>query len=123
MWALSRTRFLISEDMLKIVTYDLLFKHCAGLEEDEELIRHYGEVAEEMVIADTYRTEEELMEMGGGEFPARIRQAVLAVAAHMYRVREATTTVAQAMTPLSYRACILPFRAFREDWRRKEDIC
>ena len=97
---------------MKIVDIDLVRRHCNAIEEDDELLSYYADVAEEMVTAETRRSEAELKKMGGGEWPQRIKQAVLLVVAHFYKTREAVGPISQVITPYAYNACIKPYRKF-----------
>lgn len=97
---------------MKIVDIDLVRRHCNAIEEDDELLSYYADVAEEMVVAETRRSEAELLKMGGGEWPQRIKQAVLLVVAHFYKTREAVGPISQVITPYAYNACIKPYRKF-----------
>lgn len=97
---------------MKIVDIDLVRRHCNAIEEDDELLSYYADVAEEMVVAETRRSDAELKKMGGGEWPQRIKQAVLLVVAHFYKTREAVGPISQVITPYAYNACIKPYRKF-----------
>ncbi|MCM1369834.1 MAG: head-tail connector protein [Candidatus Amulumruptor caecigallinarius] len=57
---------------------------------DDNLLSSLCEAAEEEVVRITGRTLEELVEMGGGRFPAPIRQAILTRTAQFYRDAEGT---------------------------------
>lgn len=99
---------------LKVVTLEEL---KAQMREDfdgeDELIRLYGEAAEDAVIGATRRTHEELVEMGkeeGGEgFPARLKVAILMLAAHSHRNREPVAAVAQNAVPYALDMYIKPY--------------
>jgi len=99
---------------LKVVTLDEL---KAQMREDwdgeDDLIRLYGEAAEDAVIGATRRTHEELVEMGkeeGGEgFPARLKVAILMLAAHSHRNREPVAAVAQNAVPYALDMYIKPY--------------
>lgn len=100
--------------MLKVVTLEEL---KAQMREDfdgeDELIKLYGEAAEDAVIGATRRTFEELVEMGvkeGGDgFPARLKVAVLMLAAHSHRNREPVSAVAQNAVPYALDMYIKPY--------------
>ena len=107
---------------LQIVTLSELTAHCNALQEDAALLTSYGEAAEASVFRKTRRTADELIEMGGGEnFPPEIHQAVLILAAHWYRVREAVASVAQAKVPFGVDFLLTPFRKYTRDWRTAND--
>lgn len=99
---------------LKIVTLEEL---KAQMREDfdgeDDLIRLYGEAAEDAVIGATRRTLDELIDMGkaeGGEgFPARLKVAILMLAAHSHRNREPVAAVAQNVVPYAFDMYIKPY--------------
>lgn len=106
---------------MKIVDIELVRAHCNSLPEDDVLLEYYTEVAEEMVVSETRRTDEELITMGGGSYPTRIKQAVLLIVAHFYKVREAVSTINEILTPFAYAACVKPFRKFATDWKNEDN--
>lgn len=106
---------------MKIVDIELVRAHCNSLPEDDILLKYYTEVAEEMVVSETRRTDEELIAMGGGSYPTRIKQAVLLIVAHFYKVREASGTINEILTPFAYAACVKPFRKFATDWKNEDN--
>ena len=99
---------------LKIVTLDEL---KAQMREDfdgeDALITLYGEAAEDAVIGATRRTYEELVSMckeeGGEGFPARLKVAILMLAAHSHRNREPVAAVAQNAVPYALDMYIKPY--------------
>lgn len=98
---------------LKVVTLDEL---KAQMREDfdgeDELIRLYGEAAEDAVIGATRRTFEELVSIGeseGSSFPARLKVAILMLAAHSHRNREPVAAVAQNAVPYAFDMYIKPY--------------
>ena len=97
---------------LKVVTLEEL---KAQMREDfdgeDELIRLYGEAAEDAVIGATRRTFEELVAMAEGNegFPARLMVAILMLAAHSHRNREPVEAVAQNAVPYAFDMYIKPY--------------
>jgi len=98
---------------LKVVTLEEL---KAQMREDwdgeDELIRLYGEAAEDAVIGATRRTFEELVSIGeseGSSFPSRLKVAVLMLAAHSHRNREPVAAVAQNAVPYALEMYIKPY--------------
>lgn len=70
---------------------NMLKRQCRiDFDDDDELLTQLGEAAEAEVIRMTGRTAEELTEMGCGELPAPLRQAVLIRAAQFYAQPEGT---------------------------------
>lgn len=106
---------------MKIVDIELVRAHCNSLPEDDVLLEHYTEVAEEMVVSETRRTDEELIAMGGGSYPTRIKQAVLLIVAHFYKVREAVSTINEILTPFAYAVCVKPFRKFATNGKNEDN--
>jgi len=67
------------------VTLDELKRQVrVDFDDDDTLLREILEGAEAGVIRQTERTEEELIEMGGGKFPADLKRAILIRAADFY---------------------------------------
>lgn len=117
---------------LKVVTLEEL---KAQMREDfdgeDELIKIYGEAAEDAVICATRRTLEELCRVGYTEqtglklptdevlpgetlpgvafFPTRLKVAILMLAAHLHRNREPVAAVAQNAVPYALEMYIKPF--------------
>lgn len=117
---------------LKVVSLEEL---KAQMREDfdgeDELIKLYGEAAEDAVIGATRRTLEELCRMGYTEqtgvklpisealpgeslpglmwFPARLKVAILMLAAHSHRNREPVAAVAQNAVPYAFDMYIKPY--------------
>lgn len=125
---------------LKVVTLEEL---KAQMREDfdgeDELIRLYGEAAEDAVIGATRRTFKELCRIGyyeqNGEypseeplpdegtpedvpsdpipekawFPSRLKVAILMLAAHSHRNREPVAAVAQNAVPYAFEMYIKPY--------------
>ena len=98
---------------LRIVTLEEL---KAQMREDfdgeDDLIRLYGEAAENAVIKATRRTYEELVEMAeaeGNDFPSMLKVAILMLAAHSHRNREPVAAVAQNAVPYAFDMYIKPY--------------
>ena len=68
-----------------------LIKANSRIEMDDEdaLLDIYGESAEQQVLTDTGRTYDELVEMGGGTFPADLVHASLLLTDAAYNQRSA----------------------------------
>ena len=78
--------------------------------EDDAYLQHLLDAAEQHVVATTNRTIADLVEIGGGELPYAITQAVLLIAGHWYNQREAVAGVAMAEVPYTLLALIKPYR-------------
>lgn len=99
---------------LRVVTLEEL---KAQMREDfdgeDELIRLYGEAAEDAVIGATRRTFDELVEKAEAEgsegFPARLKVAILMLAAHSHRNREPVAAVSQNVIPYALEMYIKPY--------------
>ena len=75
--------------------------------EEDELLELYGESAEEQVLADTRRTYDELVAMGGGEkVPASITRAALMLADQAYIQRCTIDRIQWSLVPYAYEKCI-----------------
>ena len=116
------------EDMgqkgLRVVTLDeLKMQMRVDLEEEDAIIEAYGIAAEDTVASMTRRTLEELAVIGRAEdqltgevedvaadFPARLKIAVLMLAAHWYRNREPVATVAMNAVPYALEVLVKPYR-------------
>ena len=98
--------------MANVVSLELLKKHANAddFTADDTLLQQYLNAAEKHVIRYTHRTREELDEMGGGEFPDELKQAVLLIAAHWYNQRESDAQVQYHSVPNALLALMKPFR-------------
>lgn len=96
---------------MEIVTLDLIKKHvCADdFTADDDLLRHYIQAAEEAIVGRVGRSIDELKDMGGGEFPASLRQAVMLLVGHWYNQREAVASVQMHEVPLGVLSLVKPF--------------
>ena len=77
---------------------------------DDELLTSYLEVAEDVVISQTYRPVEDLLGMNYGEFPPMLRQAVIMLVAHWYNQREDSAAVQYRQVPFGVDALIKPYQ-------------
>lgn len=91
---------------------ELLKKHVRADEfsEDDDYLQHLLDAAVEYVRTSTNRTEEELLELGRGEWPKPLQQAALLTAGHWYNQREAVSGVQMAEVPYTFQALVKPFR-------------
>lgn len=91
---------------------ELLKKHVRADEfsEDDDYLQHLLDSAVEYVRTSTNRTEEELLELGRGEWPKPLQQAALLTAGHWYNQREAVSGVQMAEVPYTFQALVKPFR-------------
>ena len=74
------------------------------------------------VIRATNRTEAELTEMGGGEFPAELQQAIMMLGAHWYNQRESNAQTIMPEVANSLQAIIKPFRKLVKDDSGTDEI-
>lgn len=92
----------------------LLRQHCRAddLPEDVDVavLRACAEDAAAYVRSFTCRTDEELSEMGGGDWPRELRRAVLLVAAEWYDRREESAQGAVARIPDGFYRLCTPYR-------------
>ena len=89
--------------------------------DDDELMQHYVDAAEAHVIQATNRTADELQQLGKGEYPAQLKQAVLLLAGHWYNQRESVAGVQMHEVPDALQALIKPFRKLAEDTTESTD--
>lgn len=101
---------------MSIVRLELLKKHVRAddLDDDDELLASYLESAEEAVIRDVGRSEEEL-KATFGKVPAPLTQAILMLAGFWYDHREAGAQGAFAELPFAVRALTLPYKRLIKD--------
>lgn len=94
------------------VSLELFKKHVRSdeFEEDDDLLQHYLDAATSAVVRFTQRTEDELSEMGGGEFPVELVQAIIMLGASWYNQRESESSVQLYSVPNSLQALLKPFR-------------
>jgi len=99
------------------VDLELLKKHVRAddFADDDEYLQHLLDAAEQYVCTATNRKEDELLEAGGGKFPAMLQQAVLLIAGHWYNQREAVSGVQMAEVPYTMQALIKPYRKLVSD--------
>ena len=70
-------------------TLEMLRRQCrVDFVDDDELLLQCGEAAEAEVLTRTGRSSDELTELGEGEWPSPLRQAVMIRAAEFYRDAE-----------------------------------
>lgn len=77
---------------------------------DDTLLTHYRDAALETVIGRTNRDARELLELGGGELPLRLKQAVLLLVGHWYNQREEATMGQMSSIPMGFEALVRPFQ-------------
>lgn len=101
-----------TQKSMSLVSLELFKKHVRAddFNADDEQLQQYLDAAEQQVIMATNRTENELVEMGGGVFPPMLAQAVLLVAAAWYATPENTAGVQYHEVPYGATALIKPFR-------------
>ena len=99
------------------VDLELLKKHVRAddFADDDDYLAHLLDAAEQYVCTATNREAAELLEMGGGNLPAMLQQAVLLIAGHWYNQREAVSGVQMAEVPYTLQALIKPYRKLAND--------
>lgn len=108
---------------MAVVSLALFKKHVRAddFTDDDELMQHYVDAAEAHVIQATNRTADELQQLGSGEYPAQLKQAVLLLAGHWYNQRESVAGVQMHEVPDALQALIKPFRKLAEDTNESND--
>lgn len=99
------------------VDLELLKKHVRAddFADDDDYLAHLLDAAEQYVCTATNREAAELLEMGGGNLPTMLQQAVLLIAGHWYNQREAVSGVQMAEVPYTLQALIKPYRKLAND--------
>lgn len=82
---------------------------------DDSYLEHLLAAAKEYICTATNRSEAELIEIGNGELPVTLQQAVLLVAGHWYNQREAVSGVQMAEVPYTVQALVKPYRKLADD--------
>ncbi|RRC99054.1 head-tail connector protein [Prevotella sp. OH937_COT-195] len=102
--------------MANVVSLELFKQHVRAddFADDDVYLQHLLDTAEKHVIRVTNRDKDELVEMGGGEFPAELKHAILLIGAHWYNQRESDSTTQMHSVPDSLQALIKPFRKLVE---------
>lgn len=102
--------------MANVVSLELFKQHVKAddFADDDVYLQHLLDTAEAHVIRSTNRTKDELAEIGGGEFPAELKHAILMIGAHWYNQRESDSTTQMHSVPDSLQALIKPFRKLAE---------
>lgn len=95
-----------------LVKLELLKKHVRAddFSDDDDYLLHLLSAAEEYVCTATNRSAAELLEIGAGQLPASLQQAVLLIAGHWYNQREAVSGVQMAEVPYTLQALVKPYR-------------
>ena len=78
--------------------------------DDDALLTRLGETAEAVVIRHTRRSESELMELGGGDFPIDLKHAMLLLVSHWYNQRENVAATEMRAVPYTLQYLVDPFR-------------
>lgn len=101
---------------MSIVTLALFKKHVRAddFADDDDYLQTTLDAAEAFVIRATNRTEDELIEMGGGTFPIMLQRAILLIGAAWYDQREGLSSVQMNIVPTT-QALIRPFRKLVND--------
>lgn len=95
----------------------LLKKHVRAddFTDDDQYLQHLLGAAEQYVSTATNRTLDELLELGNGEMPAMLSQAIMLIAGHWYNQREAVSGVQMAEVPYTLQALVKPYRKLVSD--------
>lgn len=103
--------------MTEVVSLELFKKHVRAddFTDDDTYLQHLLDAAQESIIFSTNRTEAELIEIGGGVFPATLQQAVMLLAAHWYNQRESASTVQMTEVPGTLQVLTKPYRKLVSD--------
>ena len=94
---------------MRVVLEDLKKQCNVDFEEDDAQILKYGAAAERWVENRLNRTFDDVVEERGF-FPEDLEMAILMIAAHWYRVREAVSSTAQSRVPFGVESLITPYK-------------
>lgn len=105
--------------MSSTVSLSLFKKHVRADEfaDDDTLLQHYLDTAEESIATYTNRTLDELIAMSNDAktLPLQLQQAEILLAAHWYNQRESVSNVQLHEVPDTLQALIKPFRKLCDD--------
>src|SRR5574344_951488 len=106
--------------METVVSLDLFKKHVRAddFSDDDTYLSHLIEASQESIINATNRTETELIEIGGGNFPPTLKHAIMMLAAHWYNQREPVSTTQMHEVPDALQSLIKPYRKLVDDASR-----
>jgi uncharacterized phage protein (predicted DNA packaging) len=109
---------------MAVVSLALFKKHVRAddFSDDDEYLQHLIDTAEVAIITATNRTEKELTDGNGGEFPAPLKHAIMMVAAHWYNQRESVSTTQMHEVPDALQALVKPYRKLGSDASRENEI-
>ncbi|MCM1022411.1 MAG: head-tail connector protein [Muribaculaceae bacterium] len=109
---------------MAVVSLALFKKHVRAddFSDDDEYLQHLIDSAEVAVIAATNRSEQELIDGNGGEFPAPLKHAVMMLAAHWYNQRESVSTAQMHEVPDALQALVKPYRKLGSRASRENEI-
>lgn len=109
--------------MAQRVSLELFKKHVRSddFADDDQYLEHLLVVAQESVITATNRSEDELVEIGGGEFPPTLKHAILLLGAHLYNQRESVSSVQLHAVPDALQSLIKPYRRLVSDDSRTNE--
>lgn len=102
---------------MAVVDLALFKKHVRAddFDDDDPYLEHLLDTAVQTVITATRRSERELTEDNGGEFPRPLVHAVLMLAGHWYNQREAVGYTHMQEVPYSMQALIKPYCRLVDD--------
>lgn len=95
-----------------------IFKKLTRLDDisdRNDLLEELLGAAEEHVVRATQRTQEELTEMNGGEFPRSLRQAIMMLAAYWFSQVEAGGAANVAEVPFGVTTLVKSWRKLADD--------
>ena len=94
--------------MQAAVDLDLFKKHVRAddFADDDAYLAHLLATAEQAVVNETQRSREELVKMGGGQWP----QPIMMLGAHWYNQRESASSAQFSEVPNALQALVKPYR-------------
>lgn len=102
---------------MALVSLELFKQHVRAddFSDDDSYLQHCIDSATAQVLNMTNRTEAELTEMGGGEFPVSLVHAILLLGGHYYNQRESDSNLQFHSVPNGLEALVKPFRKLAND--------
>lgn len=92
--------------------FDLFKSWCRAddFSADDAVLEFCLEAAQEVALRLTARTKDEMLALGGGEWPKDAWLAVMMLGAHYYNQPEAAAQSSQTEAPYSVQTLLKPFR-------------
>lgn len=96
---------------MAVLSLEILKKHVNAddFTDDDRYLEALLEASTQAVLNEIRRSRDEIMEIGGGEWPAPVAHAILLLAGHFYNQREAVSSAQMHEVPCGLTALLLPY--------------